>query len=211
MNLSILDQLEKEARNCIACKLATTRQKVVFSKGNKNSFFMFIGEGPGKEEDKQGIPFVGRSGQFLTKMIEKGMQIPLDEVYITNIVKCRPTVDLLKIKDRPPEQDELDACKHFLFQQIKIISPKIIVTLGSPATKFLLETKEGITKLRGNWYDYHTIPVMPMFHPSYIIRNGGDKSPLKKFLWEDIQKLMLKYHEFTHNSPSMPNLKINQQ
>ncbi len=184
--------LKKKALNCIQCKLATTRHSVVFGEGNINADVMFIGEGPGRQEDLTGRPFVGRAGEFLTKMIEKGMQIKRSEVYIANIVKCRPTVDMLMQKDRPPDEEEIDACQDYLIQQIKLISAKVVVTLGSPASKFLLKTQMGITKTRGKWHEYDGIPVMPTYHPSYVIRNGGEMSPLKKDVWEDLKKVIQK-------------------
>ena len=184
--------LKKKALNCIQCKLATTRHSVVFGEGNINADVMFIGEGPGRQEDLTGRPFVGRAGEFLTKMIEKGMQIKRSEVYIANIVKCRPTVDMLMQRDRPPDEEEIDACQDFLIQQIKLISARVVVTLGSPASKFLLKTQMGITKTRGKWHEYDGIPVMPTYHPSYVIRNGGEMSPLKKDVWEDLKKVIQK-------------------
>ncbi len=194
MNLKIekYDQIRKEAFHCIGCKLATTRNKVVFGEGNINADVMFIGEGPGRQEDNTGRPFVGRAGELLTRIIEQGMGCLRGSVYIANIVKCRPSVDLLMQKDRPPDQEEIEACQHFLLRQIRLVDPKVIVTLGSPSTKFLLRTKQGITSLRGNWHDFEGIPVMPTFHPSYVLRNGGDKSPLKRDVWEDIKKILVK-------------------
>ena len=184
--------IRKEALVCIKCKLATTRNKVVFGEGDMNAEVMFIGEGPGRQEDNTGRPFVGRAGELLTRIIEQGMGFLRESVYIANIVKCRPSVDLLMQKDRPPDQEEIEACQHFLLRQIRLIAPKVIVTLGSPSTKFLLKTKQGITSLRGNWHAFEEIPVMPTFHPSYILRNGGDKSPLRKDVWEDIKKVLIK-------------------
>ena len=151
---------------------------------------MVFGEGPGKQEDLQARPFVGRSGELLTRIIENGMGIPRAEVFIANIVKCRPTVDLKFTKDRAPDREETAMCSPWLERQIEMIAPKVIVTLGGPSAKFILKTEEGITKLRGKWGDYKGIKVMPTFHPSYILRNGGDKSPLKKDVWSDIKQVM---------------------
>lgn len=151
---------------------------------------MFIGEGPGRQEDLTGRPFIGRAGELLTRIIEKGMGVPRSKVYITNIVKCRPTENLQFKKDRPPDQEELTACLPYLNRQIELIQPKVIVTVGGPATKTLLETTVGITKLRGNWANFRGIPVMPTLHPSYVLRNGGDKSPLRRDVWHDIQKVL---------------------
>ncbi len=151
---------------------------------------MFIGEGPGKMEDLSGRPFVGRAGELLTRIIEQGMRLPRSAVYIANIVKCRPTVDLLFQKDRAPLPDESAACTPYLEKQIEIIAPAAIVTLGGPSTKHLLASDVGITRLRGSWGAYRGVPVMPTFHPSYVLRNGGDRSPLRREVWEDIKQVM---------------------
>lgn len=177
--------------NCTRCKLHATRSTIVFGEGNPEAQVMFIGEGPGKDEDAQGRPFVGKAGQLLTAVIEKGMKLKRSDVYIANVVKCRPTVNLELKRDRPPDDEETAACGPFLRQQIEIIQPKVIVALGNPSTKFLVNPKEGITKVRGVWHLYNNnIPVMPTFHPSYILRNGGDNSPLKRLMWEDIKKVI---------------------
>ncbi len=186
----ILGALEDEASECKKCKLCTTRTRVVFGEGDPHADIMFIGEGPGKQEDLQGRPFVGRAGELLTRIIEKGIGIPRSRVYIANIVKCRPTVELKFLKDRPPEPDEVESCTPYLLKQIEIIKPSVIVTLGNPSTKYLLNTTTGITKIRGNWGEFEGVPVMPTYHPSYVLRNGGDKSPLRKDVWEDIKKVM---------------------
>ena len=188
--LDSYNKLKEDALACIRCKLATTRNKVVFGEGDINAQIMFIGEGPGKQEDITGRPFVGRAGELLTQIIEKGMRMPREKVYIANIVKCRPTVNLLMNKDRPPDQEEISECSYFILRQVKIIRPRVIITLGSPSTKFLLHTSQGITSLRGKWHEYEGIPVMPTYHPSYVIRNGGEKSPLKREVWGDIQKVL---------------------
>ena len=153
---------------------------------------MFIGEGPGRQEDLSGRPFVGRAGELLTRMIEKGMGVSRSKVYIANIVKCRPTVDLKFERDRPPEPDETAACSPYLLRQIELIQPKVIVTLGGPSTKFLLNTATGITRLRGQWGEFRGIPVMPTFPPSYVLRNGGDRSPLRREVWHDIKLVLEK-------------------
>lgn len=193
-DITVLDELKEIVNNCKNCKLHTTRTNVVFGEGNKEADVLFIGEGPGKEEDLQARPFVGRSGALLTAIIEKGMEVPRNEVYIANIVKCRPTVDMQFTRDRAPEEDEVKACCAYLKKQIDIIKPKVIITLGNPSTRFILSTKIGITKLRGKWHYYNNIPVMPTFHPSYVLRNGGEKSPLKREVWNDI-KLVIKFLE----------------
>ena len=185
-----LNELLKIALNCTQCRLCKTRHTVVFGEGSPDAEIMFIGEGPGKQEDLTGRPFVGRAGELLTRIIEKGMGITRNDVYIANLVKCRPTVDMKMIRDRPPEQDELDACTPYLIRQIEIIRPRVIITLGSPSSKYILKTKTGITRLRGQWGSFMDIPVMPTFHPSYVLRNGGEKSPLRREVWEDIKKVM---------------------
>ncbi len=182
--------LQEELSSCVKCKLAITRNTVVFGEGNPHAKIMFIGEGPGNQEDLEGRPFVGRAGQLLTRIIENGMKIPRSDVFITNIVKCRPSVDMAMKKDRPPDKDEVVACSPYLLRQIEILSPRVIVTLGSPSTKFLLQTNLGITQLRGKWHSFRGIPVMPTYHPSYVLRNGGDSSPLKKDVWHDIKMVL---------------------
>ncbi len=187
-----IEDLEKQVASCSLCKLSTTRTQSVFGEGNLKAELMFIGEGPGRQEDLSGRPFVGPAGQFLTLMIEKGMKVQRSSVYICNIVKCRPTVNLAFEKDRPPEQEEIACCAPYLVKQIRFIQPKVIVAVGGPAAKFLLNSKEGITRLRGKWSSFQGIDVMPIYHPSYILRNGGTKSPLKRELWEDMKLIMQK-------------------
>lgn len=184
------DILKEEISICNRCKLATTRNKIVFGEGNPNAEILFIGEGPGRKEDESGRPFVGRAGELLTRIIENGMGLSREEVFIANIVKCRPTVDMAMNKDRPPDKEEVAACSPYLLRQIELIDPKAIITLGSPSTRFLLNTTTGITRLRGKWHEYKGIKVMPTFHPSYVLRNGGEKSPLRKEVWNDIQMVM---------------------
>ena len=185
-----LEMLQKHAASCKLCPLAKTRTNVVFGEGNPNARIMFIGEGPGREEDLTGRPFVGKAGDILTMFIENTLGLPRSEVYIANIVKCRPTVEMKMEKDRPPTKEETATCSPFLLKQIEIIQPQAIITLGNPSTQFLLKTKIGITKIHGTWHSHEGIPVMPTFHPSYILRNGGEKSPLRKVVEEDIQKVM---------------------
>lgn len=185
-----LSSLEKTVEMCAKCKLHSTRKRTVFGEGSADAEVMFIGEGPGRDEDIQGRPFVGRAGQLLTAIIEKGMKVRRQEVFIANVVKCRPTIDLKLERDRPPDDDEVSACGDYLRKQIDIIRPKVIITLGNPSTKFLLNPKYGITKVRGKWDWYKDIPVMPTYHPSYILRNGGDASPLKRDVWNDIKKVL---------------------
>lgn len=187
-----LAEVSAAVAHCTRCRLATTRTRTVFGEGSAYAEVLFIGEGPGRQEDLQGRPFVGRAGELLTRIIEKGMGLSRSEVYIANIAKCRPTVDLKFERDRPPEPDEVAACAPYLLRQIELIRPKVIVTLGGPSTKFLLKTEVGITRLRGRWADFQGIPVMPTFHPSYVLRNGGEQSPLRKDVWHDIKLVLEK-------------------
>lgn len=181
-----LEDIQTDLGDCQRCKLAGTRTKIAFGEGNPRARLMFIGEGPGKDEDLQGRPFVGKAGQLLTKMIE-AMGLKREDVYIANIVKCRPTVDLRFQKDRPPEPDETAACSPFLLRQIRAIGPEVIVTLGAPSTRFVLNTAEGITKIRGRWHKFDGgIKVMPTFHPAYLLRDPNQK----KFAWEDLKAVM---------------------
>lgn len=212
----LLEELRnKTIGNCMRCKLHATRNTIVFGEGNPEAGIMFIGEGPGKDEDLQGRPFVGKAGQLLTAVIEKGMKLKRCDVYIANVVKCRPTVNMELKRDRPPDDEETAACGPFLKRQIEIINPRVIVTLGNPSTKFLVDPKEGITKIHGVWHLYNNIPVMPTFHPSYILRNGGDSSPLKRLLWEDIKKVIaycnggITYENIFGRSPISIDISIN--
>ena len=164
-----LEVVAEEASTCTKCKLATAgRTQVVFGMGNPDADLMFVGEGPGAEEDKQGLPFVGRSGQLLDKILLEELGITRDSVYIANTVKCRPP------GNRDPEPDEISACNPWLEQQLDLIDPKVVITLGNFATKLLLETKEGITKLRGKSYPFRGAVLIPTFHPAAVLRGGGE-------------------------------------
>ncbi|HLK12076.1 MAG TPA: uracil-DNA glycosylase [Candidatus Binatia bacterium] len=175
-----LEALRAAIGDCRRCKLAPHRTRLVFGVGNPGARLAFVGEGPGYDEDLQGEPFVGRAGQLLTEIITRGMRLRREDVYICNVVKCRPP------GNRNPEPDEVAACEPFLRRQIELIGPEVIVALGKFAAQTLLETKTPITKLRGCWADYHGIRLMPTFHPAYLLRNPGDK----RLVWEDIQKVM---------------------
>ena len=175
-----LSMVREELGECTRCKLCKGRHSIVFGEGNPEARLIFIGEGPGQEEDQQGRPFVGAAGQLLTDIIVKGMQLKREDVYICNIVKCRPP------ENRNPEPDEIEACEPFLIKQLQAIKPQCIVALGNVAVKTLLKTKAGITSLRGAWQTYQGIPLMPTFHPAYLLRAPGDK----KLVWEDIKKVM---------------------
>ncbi|HET9551216.1 MAG TPA: uracil-DNA glycosylase [Candidatus Binatia bacterium] len=175
-----LEELRAAIGDCQRCKLCSGRTNLVFGVGNPNAKLMFVGEGPGRDEDLQGEPFVGRAGQLLTDIITKGIGLKRDDVYIANVVKCRPP------ENRNPEPDEVAACEPFLRKQIDLIRPKIIVGLGKFAVQTLLQSKVPITKVRGNWHSYHGIKLMPTFHPAYLLRNPADK----KLVWEDIKKVI---------------------
>ena len=164
-----LEVVAGEASVCTRCKLSGLgRTQVVFGMGDPHADLMFIGEGPGAEEDKQGLPFVGRSGQLLDKLILEELGITRERVFIANTVKCRPP------GNRDPEPDEIAACRPWLEQQLSLIDPKVVVTLGNFATKLLLETKEGITKLRGRTYPFRKGVLIPTFHPAAVLRGGGE-------------------------------------
>lgn len=173
-----LEQMKNEVGICTRCRLCTSRTNVVFGEGNCKAELMFIGEGPGRDEDEQGRPFVGRSGQLLTKMIN-AMGYQREDVYIANIVKCRPP------NNRNPLPDEAETCLPFLFRQIEIIKPKVIILLGAVPLKYLLN-KVGITKLHGEWFDLNGIKTLASFHPAFLLRDPRQK----KFAWEDLQKAM---------------------
>lgn len=175
-----LEELRAVIGDCQRCKLWPGRTHLVFGVGNPKSQLMFIGEGPGRDEDLQGEPFVGRAGQLLTDIITKGMGLKREDVYIANVVKCRPP------ENRNPEPDEVASCEPFLKKQIDLVRPEIIIALGKFAVQALLQTKVPITKLRGSWQRYHGIKLMPTFHPAYLLRNPGDK----KLVWEDIKKVL---------------------
>jgi len=186
-NQEKLDFLYNRISNCNNCALAKTRTRLVFGEGNANASVVFIGEGPGREEDLQGKPFVGRSGQLLSEAIFDVFQWDRKHYYITNLVKCRPTVDLQMKKDRPPEKMEIEACNPLLGMQLEILNPRAIIAIGSSAAKALLNTEAGITGIRGKWHEFQGIPLMPTFHPSYVLRNGGKTSPQYNMLKSDLQ------------------------
>lgn len=177
----LLKMLREEIGDCRRCKLCEGRKNIVFGEGSADAHLMFIGEGPGKDEDIQGRPFVGEAGQILNSLIVKrGWR--REEVYIANIVKCRPP------GNRAPEEDEIAACMPFVRKQIEIIRPKVIMSLGNVATQSLLRNKMPISKARGTFFFYNDIPVMPTFHPAYFLRN-----PKEKILtWEDSAKVLEK-------------------
>ncbi|HLX62766.1 MAG TPA: uracil-DNA glycosylase [Planctomycetota bacterium] len=175
--------LEARAKACVNCVLHEGRTNVVFGTGNRKAKLVFVGEGPGQDEDLQGEPFVGRAGQLLNKIIG-AMGLKREDVYICNTVKCRPP------NNRTPLPDEIAACSPFLTEQLELISPRVIVALGAPAAKTLLNTSSGITSLRGRWHWYKTIPVMPTFHPAFVLRQYTEE--VRRQVWEDMKKVMEK-------------------
>lgn len=175
-----LEELRAAIGDCRRCKLWPGRTHLVFGVGNPKAEIMFIGEGPGRDEDLQGEPFVGRAGQLLTDIITKGMGLKREDVYIANVIKCRPP------ENRNPEPDEIEACEPFLRKQIDLVRPRIIIGLGKFAVQTLLRSKVPIMRLRGTWQEYHGIKLMPTLHPAYLLRNPGDK----KLVWEDIKKVL---------------------
>lgn len=185
----ILDNLKQEVLNCNKCPLGKSRINAVFGVGDPYTNLMFVGEGPGFQEDHKGEPFVGRAGALLDKIIA-AMGFSRQTVYIANIVKCHPMKNPsnpeLKTNDRPPTFEEMQTCKPYLDKQIEIIAPKVIVTLGSSSTKALLQTEETISSLRGNFKEYNGIKLMPTYHPAALLRNPN----LKKDVWHDMQKVM---------------------
>jgi DNA polymerase len=173
--------------DCRRCRLHAERNKIVFGVGDEKSPLVFVGEGPGADEDAQGIPFVGRAGQLLTQMIEgtskkEGIPLLRSQVYICNVVKCRPP------GNRTPEPDEMEICGQFLFRQLSTIKPKAICALGGTAARALTGHKEGVTKMRGKWFQWRDIPVMVTYHPSFLLRAYNQEA--KREAWEDLKKLL---------------------
>jgi uracil-DNA glycosylase len=188
--VSLFDSMNKVANDslpailadigdCTRCKLHRGRTKLVFGDGNPKADLVFVGEGPGRDEDMQGLPFVGRAGKLLTQMIE-AMGLQRQDVYICNVVKCRPP------ENRTPEKDEVETCSPFLLRQLDAISPKVIVCLGSVAAQTLLETNRGISHFRGEWLDFRGRKLMATYHPAYLLRNPNAKGEV----WKDLQKVM---------------------
>ena len=173
--------------DCTRCPLHSGRNKLVFGVGNEEARLVFVGEGPGADEDEQGIPFVGRAGQLLTQMIEgtaskEGIPLKRADVYICNVVKCRPP------QNRTPEPQEMEICGEFLFRQLMVLKPQAICALGGTAAKALLGAKEGVTRLRGNWHKWRDIPVMVTYHPSYLLRPYNQNA--KREAWDDLKKVL---------------------
>jgi uracil-DNA glycosylase len=172
-------KVREDLGECTRCKLHSTRHTIVFGDGNPKAQLVFVGEGPGADEDAQGLPFVGRAGKLLTQMIE-AMGLQRKDVYICNVVKCRPP------GNRQPEEDEVSTCSPFLFRQIDVIAPKVIVCLGAVAAKTLLQTNRGISQFRGEWLEFRGRKLLATYHPAYLLRNP----PAKSEVWKDLQKVM---------------------
>jgi uracil-DNA glycosylase len=174
-----LTRIREDIGDCKRCKLHKARNKIVFGVGNPKAELMFVGEGPGRDEDQQGEPFVGRAGKLLTQMIE-AMSLSRADVYIANVVKCRPP------ENRLPEKDEITTCSPFLLRQIEVIKPKVICCLGSCSAQTLLQTAQGISKFRGEWLEFRGTKLMATYHPAYLLRNPAAKGEV----WKDLQKIM---------------------
>jgi uracil-DNA glycosylase family 4 len=174
-----LEAVREALGECTRCRLHGGRTHIVFGVGDPDADLLFVGEGPGEQEDLQGIPFVGRAGELLTRMIERGLGIPRSRVYICNIVKCRPP------GNRTPLADEVSACRPFLDGQIDAVAPRVIVTLGKPASSLLLGRDVSITRVRGVWHEYRGIPVMPTFHPAFVLRQYTEQT--RRLVWEDLK------------------------
>jgi len=181
---------------CTRCRLAEARSRIVFGDGAPDADLLFVGEGPGEQEDRQGLPFVGRAGELLTQMIEKGLRVPRAAVYICNIVKCRPP------NNRTPLADEVTACRPFLDGQIDAVRPRVIVALGKPATSLLLGRDVSITRVRGIWQDYRGYPVMPTFHPAFLLRQYTAEN--RRLVWEDLKVALARARELGGRVPDLP-------
>jgi uracil-DNA glycosylase family 4 len=184
---ALLLNIIQDLGECTRCRLHEGRNKIVFGSGNPHAKLVFVGEGPGADEDEQGLPFVGRAGQLLTQMIEgtakkEGVALGRDDVYICNVVKCRPP------GNRTPEPDEMEICGQFLFRQLESIRPKAICALGATAAKALTRSREGVMRMRGNWYKWRDIPLMVTYHPSYLLRPYNQNA--KREAWEDLKKVL---------------------
>ncbi len=175
-----LPQLMEILGDCRRCKLSKERANIVYGVGHPDANVMFVGEAPGADEDRRGEPFVGRAGTLLTDIITKGMKLRREDVYIANVVKCRPP------RNRDPEVDEVASCEPFLIRQIELVKPQVIIALGRFAVQTLLRSKTPISRLRGQWHDYRGIRLMPTFHPAYLLRNPAEK----RLVWEDIKKVL---------------------
>jgi len=188
-----LEDVRAVLGDCQRCRLAEGRRQIVFGDGNPEADLLFVGEGPGEQEDLQGLPFVGRAGELLTQMIERGLGIPRASVYICNVVKCRPP------QNRTPLADEVSTCRAFLDGQIDAIHPKVIVALGKPAASLLLGRDVAITRVRGTWQEYRGTPVMPTFHPAFILRQYTAEN--RRRVWEDLRAALERARELGGRLP----------
>jgi uracil-DNA glycosylase len=175
-----LELVRENLGECTRCRLHKQRNKIVFGSGNPRAELVFVGEGPGHDEDLQGLPFVGRAGKLLTQMIE-AMGLAREDVYICNVVKCRPP------ENRKPEDDEVATCSPYLYRQLEVIAPKAIVCLGGVAAQTLLKTKDPISRFRGTWFDFRNTKLLATYHPAYLLRNPNAKGEV----WKDLQKVMV--------------------
>ncbi len=187
-----LAMISADIGDCRRCRLHIGRKKIVFGSGSENARLVFVGEGPGADEDEQGVPFVGRAGQLLTQMIDgtakkEGIAVTRADIYICNVVKCRPP------ENRTPEPDEMATCGQFLFRQLSTLQPKAICALGSTAAKALIGGKDGVTKLRGKWHQWNGIPLMVTFHPSYLLRPYNQNA--KREAWEDLKAVLHRVYD----------------
>ncbi|MDR3264898.1 MAG: uracil-DNA glycosylase [Synergistaceae bacterium] len=183
-------ELRSRVENCQRCELARTRARVVFGQGTVDTPLVFVGEGPGADEDAEGLAFFGKAGQLLTQILKAG-GISREDVFITNVVKCRPP------DNRTPAPEEMMRCGDFLEAQLLLLRPKILVCLGNTPTKWILKTTEGITALRGRWLEWRGIDVLPMFHPSYLLRNDSrQKGSPKDLTWQDVQALKERLNQY---------------
>lgn len=186
-----LEEVRDTLGDCTRCRLHEGRTQIVFGDGDPDADLLFVGEGPGEQEDLRGIPFVGRAGELLTQMIEKGLGVPRASVYICNIVKCRPP------GNRTPMSDEVQTCQPYLDGQIDAIQPKVIVALGKPATSLLLGREVAITRARGSWQSYRGIPLMPTYHPAFILRQYTPQN--RRFVWDDLKAALTRARELGAN------------
>jgi DNA polymerase len=184
-----LEEVRAELGECTRCRLHEGRTQIVFGDGNPDADLLFVGEGPGEQEDLRGIPFCGRAGELLTQMIEKGLGLPRRDVYICNIVKCRPP------QNRAPHADEAATCRPFLDGQIDAVAPKVIVALGKPAATLLLGRDVSITRIRGTWHEYRGIPLMPTFHPAFVLRQYT--AEVRRQVWDDLRAALARVRELS--------------
>ncbi len=191
-----MNQLNSEVLHCTKCKLSKSRNKAIFGEGNIDAKLFLIGEAPGKDEDIQGRPFVGKSGQLLDKILEACGFNRFKNVYISNIIKCRPP------GNRVPNEYEAEICMPYLLKQIDIINPEIIILLGSTALKYMFDQDKRITKIHGTWLEWKNIPTMPVYHPAAILRNPA----LKHEVWEDYKKVVYKYRELVNSEHFSANV-----